>query len=268
MCKISASIVLYHNFDKARLALDSILESKLNIKIMLIDNSSQILADKPLDCRVEYVFTGQNLGFGAGHNIAIKDAIKGGYDYHFVVNPDVYFNPGVIEEMIKYMADHSDVGMMMPKILNEDGSIQHLPKLLPHPFWILRRKLKKLDRRYKKFVDMYEFRNVPEDKIYNAPVLSGCFSLLNLEAIKQVGAYDDTFFMYFEDFDLSRRIHKEYKTLYFPEVFIFHGYESGANKSLKLLKIFLKSMVVYFNKWGWCFDEERKQANKKTLSQF
>ncbi|MCY1560600.1 hypothetical protein D9M68_977500 [compost metagenome] len=104
--------------------------------------------------------------------------------------------------------------------------------------------------------------------IYNAPILSGCFTLLNLEAIKKVGGYDDNFFMYFEDWDLSRRIHQHYKTLYFPLVSVYHGYESGANKSSRLFKIFVNSAITYFSKWGWFFDSERKKINKKALEQF
>ncbi len=58
-------------------------------------------------------------------------------------------------------------------------------------------------------------RFVPRRKIYKAPVLSGCFTLLNLKAIKEVGAYDDKYFMYFEDWDLSRRVAKHYDTSVF-----------------------------------------------------
>ena len=74
--------------------------------------------------------------------------------------------------------------------------------------------------------------------------------------------------MYFEDWDLSRRMHRHYKTLYFPKVSVYQGYDSGANKNLKLFKIFIKSAMHYFNKWGWFFDKERESMNKKALSQF
>jgi hypothetical protein len=63
-------------------------------------------------------------------------------------------------------------------------------------------------------------------------------------------------------------MHQKYKTIYYPLVSVYHGYESGANKSFKLFKIFIQSAFTYFNKWGWFFDKERTQMNKKTLSQF
>ena len=70
----------------------------------------------------------------------------------------------------------------------------------------------------------------------------------NLKAIQEIGMYDDNYFMYFEDWDLSRRMHKKYKTIYYPLVSVYHGYESGANKSFKLFKIFIHSAITYFNK--------------------
>lgn len=267
---ITGSIVLYKNNASDLLR---VIESVLvidSIEIYIIDNSpsnelSIIINENE---RTIYLHNPSNPGFGAAHNIAIKEAIALGSKYHFIINPDIYFDRDVITPMVNYMESHPDVGMMMPKILNEDGSTQFLPKLLPNPFWIFRRKFKKPAQAYKNFLNKYELRNVREDKIYNAPILSGCFTLLNLKAINEVGMYGDKFFMYFEDFDLSRRMHQKYKTIYFPKVSVYHGYERGANKSLKLFKIFLKSMYTYFNKWGWFFDKERMKMNKAALGQF
>lgn len=268
---ITISVVSFNNSKNDLLgiskAIGTYCQSEKPIRLYLIDNSPQnelsILAED-----FHYIHNPANPGFGAAHNIAIQKAIDSGSKYHFIINPDIHFDTDVITPMVNYMEQNPDVGMIMPKILNEDGSTQFLPKLLPNPFWIFRRKFKKPEQDYMKFVNKYELRNVLTDKIYNAPILSGCFTLLNLKAIKEVGMYDDKFFMYFEDFDLSRRMHQKYKTLYFPEVSVYHGYEGGANKSLKLFKIFLKSMYTYFNKWGWFFDAERKRMNKATLDQF
>ena len=130
------------------------------------------------------------------------------------------------------------------------------------------RKLKWPKKQYSKFITRYELRSVSQNKIYNVPILSGCFTLLNLKAIKEVGFYDDKFFMYFEDWDLSRRMNQKYKTIYFPQVSVYHGYESGANKSVKLFFIYIKSSIRYFQKWGWFFDNQRRKVNSVVLSQF
>jgi GT2 family glycosyltransferase len=268
--KITACIVLYINdLTMLREAIDSFLNTALNVKLYLVDNSpTDKLKILVSDYRIEYIHNPSNPGFGAAHNIAIKKAIELGSKYHFVINPDIYFEGDAVSPMIEYMENDASIGMMMPQILNVDGSIQNLPKLLPSPLSILKRKIKKPAKAHKNFINQYELREVPKDAIYNAPVLSGCFTLLNLDAVKKVGMYDDTFFMYFEDWDLSRRIHQQYKTIYFPKVSVVHEYESGANKNPKLFKIFVNSAITYFNKWGWFFDSDRNKINKEALSQF
>lgn len=250
-------------------AIQSMLKASDIDKMFLVDNSPtnelKVLATND---KIEYVHNPANPGFGASHNFAIQKAIEDGSAYHFIVNPDIYFEGDVISKMVQFMSDDKTIGMMMPQILNNDGTIQNLPKLLPSPYSILRRKLKVTTGSYQKFINKYELREARQDMIYNVPVISGCFTLLNLDAIKVVGMYDDAFFMYFEDWDLSRRMHQKYKTIYFPTVSVVHEYESGANKSKKLFKIFVNSAITYFNKWGWFFDFERKKINKEALSQF
>lgn len=267
----SLSIVLYNTSEED---IQNIFSSLVNVKILyklyVIDNSPQDQLKKYFVDKkdITYIHNPSNPGFGASHNIALEMSIHEGVDFHFVINPDVFFKEDVISKMISYMRDNSDVGMMMPEILNLDGSIQNLPKLLPSPLSIILRKLQKPKFIYQKFINKYELRFVEKNTTYVAPILSGCFTLFRTEALNEIGLYDDRFFMYFEDWDISRRMHEKYKTVYFPEVSIYHGYESGANKSSRLFKVFLMSAKTYFNKWGWIFDKERVKVNKNTLNQF
>ena len=266
---ITASVVLYNNnCDEISRLMDCLVLSKVD-KIFIIDNSAtSALQNLCSNSKVEYIHNPINPGFGAAHNIAIEQALKSACKYHFIVNPDIYFYGDIITPMIEYMQMDSSIGMLMPQILNLDGTVQNLPKLLPSPISILWRKIKKPYTAYQKFIDQYELRKVPKELIFNAPILSGCFTLLNLRAIKEIGLYDDRYFMYFEDWDLSRRMHQHYKTIYFPLVSVYHGYDSGANKSGKLFKIFISSAITYFNPWGWFFDYDRKEINIKALAQF
>lgn len=269
---ISASIVLYNtDFNELLKTVESIFQTKLNIKLFLIDNSynaSREISQLSEDSRITYIHNPSNPGFGSAHNVAIKQTINEAADFHFIINPDIYFHGDVMTPMVEYMIKDPKIGMIMPQILNLDGTIQNLPKLLPSPYSILMRKLKRPKLIYDSFINKYELRFVDNDLIYNAPILSGCFTLLNLDAVKKIGMYDDNFFMYFEDWDLSRRMHEHYKTIYFPKVSVYHGYESGANKNSRLFKIFLNSTITYFNKWGWFFDSDRKRINKEALDQF
>ncbi|MFA4870265.1 MAG: glycosyltransferase family 2 protein [Pedobacter sp.] len=267
----SASIVLYKNNPVELMkAINSFYNQGYTFTLYLIDNSplNDLQWIESHNSNIIYIHNPSNPGFGVAQNIAIKEALSCGSNYHFIVNPDIYFTHDVVTKMITYMHENTDVGMMMPSVLNEDGTVQNLPKLLPSPLSILLRKLKKPEMIYNRFIEKYELRFVHKDVTYNSPILSGCFTLLNLTAIKEIGMYDDRYFMYFEDWDLSRRMHQKYKTIYFPEVSVYHGYDSGANKSSRLFMVFVKSAFAYFNKWGWFFDIERKDINRETLNQF
>ncbi|WP_231458841.1 MULTISPECIES: glycosyltransferase [unclassified Pedobacter] len=267
----SGSIVLFKNeYNEVKKAILSFIQRSSYTSLYLIDNSpdDRLKNLKDIGERIVYIHNPHNPGFGSSHNVAIEMSISKGNQFHFIINPDIHFDDNVVETMIDFMGNDQSIGMMMPKVLNENGSLQNLPKLLPTPMSIVWRKLGAPRIFYSNFINKYELRFVPTDRIYNAPVLSGCFTLLNLAAIKEVGMYDDRFFMYFEDWDLSRRMHARYKTVYFPTVSVYHGYESGANKSAKLFKIFLNSAFSYFNKWGWLFDKERGEINSNALKQF
>lgn len=267
---ITASIVLYQNpIQVVSKAIQSLLINHSDIKLYLVDNSpSDSLKALKSGNNIRYIHNPTNPGFGAAHNIALKLAIEAGSKYHFVVNPDIFFDGDVVQPMIDYMDQNHEVGMMMPQILNPDGSIQYLPKLLPSPLTIIWRKARFPKNLYNKFINNYELRFVSDGVVHEAPIISGCFTLLRLKAVEEIGGYDDKYFMYFEDWDLSRRMHEKYQTLYFPMVSVYHEYYSGANKSFKLFKIYLKSAYHYFNKWGWFFDKKRKEINKESLAQF
>ncbi|MBA4056764.1 MAG: glycosyl transferase family 2, partial [Marivirga sp.] len=86
--------------------------------------------------------------------------------------------------------------------------------------------------------------------------------------LRTVGLFDERFFLYTEDTDLSRRIHKYYRTVFFPEVTIYHYHQRGSYKNLNLLWRNIRSAIKYFNKWGWALDKERDDFNARTLMQF
>lgn len=267
---ITISIVTYKSNKKQFTnIINSILNTKLNFITYIIDNSPDNEIEKYfIDPRIIYIFNNNNIGFGAGHNIAIKKAIQNKSQYHLVVNPDIYFDSDAIPKMLEFMNQNKDVGLLMPEILYPDGQIQYLPKLLPSPMQLVIRKTVGFMKFLKKSNDLYELRNVPSKIIYETPIISGCFSLFRTDALKKIDGYDERYFMYFEDFDISKRVNIYYKTIYFPLISVYHEYERGANKKIKLLIIFINSAIQYFNKWGWFFEKNRKRINKKTLNQF
>ncbi len=271
MYDIIASIVTYKN-DKTILAktIASFLNSGLKNYLYVIDNSPTIALKEICTLKnVEYVFNNDNLGFGAGHNIALRK-MSGQTKYSLVLNPDVYFDQGTLEKLFDFMEKNENVGLVLPKVLYPDGSLQYLCRLLPDPFDMILRKIdiKFLNPLLNSRKSRYELKFADYNKPMDAPYLSGCFMFLRTNILEKIGVFDERFFIYFEDVDLSRRIHKHYRTVYFPDAVITHGYQRGSNKDSQLLKYLVSSGIKYFNKWGWFFDNERKSVNSKTLKNY
>jgi GT2 family glycosyltransferase len=268
MKNIAGSIVLYKNDPVILIqAINSFLSTDLDIHLYLVDNSpTDELRYLLTDSRVTYIFNNKNIGFGAAHNIAIKEALKTAR-YHLVLNPDVYFNKGTLEFLYHYLESHPEVGQVMPKVLYPDGSLQYLCKLLPTPYdLILRRFLKGKEHQLNANNERYELRFSGYDKVMEVPYLSGCFMLFRTAALQEVGLFDERIFMYIEDADLTRRMHQKFKTVYHPGATIYHHFAKGSHKNKKLLFYAIHGAFIYFNKWGWFFDKERTKVNNYILN--
>ena len=237
--------------------------------LYLVDNSpTDELKYLVTDPRIIYRFNNKNVGFGAGHNTILREIIDVS-KYHIVLNPDVYFDDSVILTLYMFMDQHPEIGQVMPKVLYPDGRIQPLCKLLPTPKTLIKRRFLNF---YKSALEKenyrYELRFSGYDKIMDVPFLSGCFMFLRTEVLKKVGLFDEQFFLYTEDADLSRRIHKYYRAVYYPQVTIFHYHQRGSYHNMWLTWCNIKSAIQYFNKWGWANDSEREYFNEKTIQQF
>lgn len=263
---IIASIVLYCT-DRELLtkAIGSFLDTNLVVKLYLIDNSpTPVLKDIVADPRIEYIFNDANLGFGKAHNIALQKS-QGFAPYHLVLNPDVMFPAGTLEALHAYMEQDIKVGLVMPKIFDARGELQYLCKRLPSPVDLIQRRFISEGLKpylFKERMARYAMLDKDYNQVFEAPFLSGCFMLLRSEAIALSGGFDERFFMYMEDVDLSRRIHRHFKTMYYPHVHIFHGNARESYQFGKFLWVHIKSAIQYFNKWGWFFDAERREVNR------
>ena len=269
MIDITCSIVLYHNpAEEVRKAIESFLNSNKNVKLYLVDNSANdLLRYQFISPQLEYIFNGRNLGYGAGHNLAIQKAM-GKSKYHLVLNPDVEFNPSILNSLFNFMELNQEVGLTMPKIFYKNGQTQYLCKKIPSPAdLILRRFLPgPLQGMFKKSLEQYELKHKDYDKIMEVPNLSGCFMFIRTEIFSSVGLFDERYFLYLEDTDLCRRINEDYRTIYFPKVCITHGYSKASYKSFRLMKLHLQSSIKYFNKWGWFKDLKREAINYSVLN--
>jgi len=264
---INVSIVIYkQSFDEIATLVAKLLNSDVVSQVFIINNSpSKEFEFNALE--LSYYYNDKNIGYGSAHNIAIRKSIDQNIPYHLVVNPDIDFDSNILLKIESFMNNNSDIGLLMPKIIYPSGEIQYLCKLIPTPFDLIFRRF--LPKSWsKKRTAKFELHVSGYNKIMNVPYLSGCFMFLRTEALKNVGMFDERFFMYPEDIDLTRRIHKKYRTVFFPEVEVVHHHAKESYINLKLLFIHITNMIKYFNKWGWIFDDERKKNNEETLKQF
>ncbi|MDR2409574.1 MAG: glycosyltransferase [Bacteroidales bacterium] len=265
----TVSIVLFKTQkDVITELLSCVKQSGINI-IYIIDNSPddrlRFLEKKYPEIR--YIHNA-NIGYGAAHNIALHEAMDAESDFHLILNPDIRFDPSIISFLLTYMKDNSDVAYILPKVVYPDGECQYLCKLLPTPFDLIFRRFMPKIRFIKKLNDRYTLKDSGYNTILNPPCLSGCFMLLRMSTIKEYNIFfDERFFMYCEDFDFIRRLHRFSKTIYLPDVSIIHDHAKESYKSKKMLWKHIKSAVKYFNKWGWFFDAERKRMNKQIIDE-
>ncbi len=249
----TVSVVLYKT-DEPELEklLTCISLTSLSYQVYLIDNSpTDSLKKFGSFLNTIYQHNNANVGFGAGHNIAIKQ-IKNKSRYHLVVNADVTFEKNLMEELINFLNANEQYAHLMPKVLYPDGSIQYLCRNKPSLQNIFFKRLtpsffqKKFSR-----ANEYEFKNRNyNDFFFDVPFLSGCFMLFRTKALIDVGGFNESIFLYFEDADITQRILKKYRNVYYPLNFIYHSYK-GTKNDLKLSFFAAIGLYKYFKTWGF-----------------
>jgi GT2 family glycosyltransferase len=249
-----ASVVLYENpSEMIENVISSFLDTRLKVKLYIIDNSPASLTVSSGNRPVSYHHTGWNTGYGSAHNWSIRQSEPS--KYFLILNPDVVISKGVLEALGQYLDGHPEVGMICPRVLNEDQTLQYLNKRRPNLTDLFLRRFFTDHKTFafvRRRLDHYEMRDAGYDVIQEVPFMTGAFMFCRAQVLKKVGGFDPRFFMYFEDADLSRRIQQEgYKTVYYPHVHITHLWQRESRKSLKMALVFMISGMKYFRKWGW-----------------
>lgn len=252
----TASIVIYNNPpEMVRRAVESFLSCSKKVDLHIIDNSpTDVLKTFFFDLPIKYHFSGSNAGYGCGHNLVLKKGLSS--RYHVVINPDIIIASSTIESLCSYMDENPDVGIVCPRILNEDGTTQFLNKRFPSVFDLFARRFvpKSLHHLIQSKLDRYEMKDIGYEDICDVECISGCFMFCRTDLLKEVGGFDHQYFMYFEDFDLSRKVQQAgYRTVYFPDATVTHLWERASHKSIKMTLIHTLSAFKFFSKWGWRF---------------
>lgn len=233
--------------------ISSFLDTRLKVRLYIVDNSpvplSPFLENRP----AFYHYAGQNLGYGKAHNWSIQRCEPS--KYFLILNPDVIIPEGVIEELSQYLDRNPEVGMVCPRVLNQDNTLQYSNKRQPNLTDLFLRRFyvsKIMLDGWRRRLDRYEMRDVGYEEIHEVPFMTGAFMFCRMDVLKRVGGFDPRFFLYFEDADLSRKFQKDgYKTVYYPYVSITHLWQRESQKRLTMAFIFMISGTKYFRKWGW-----------------
>lgn len=267
--RITATIVIYSpRMDWLMKSIQSFTDKEnFDKKLYLIDNSSEPSKDleKLSGDKIEYIFNNRNLGFGKAHNIGLQKAIADKSDFHLILNPDVLFDSDILVELSSVLKNDETIGLISPLIKYPNGEIQRLCKLLPSPRQLIFRRFLKNSPQLEKLNRELELQMFSYDRTAEIPWLSGCFLFARTSFLDKIGGFDERFFMYMEDVDLSRRSLKHARNVFYPHVSIVHFYEKGSYKSKKLTGYHLVSAIKYFTKWGWVFDNERERINQTII---
>ena len=174
--------------------------------------------------------------------------------YIGVLNTDLSWQTGTFEQLLAWLQQHPQVNLAVPQILDEDGIPQKLCKNHPTvlglfsrrflPNWLKPTWLKRYDRWYVMADKNYQ-------EVFEAPYLSGCCMLIRTEAYRRVGGFDERYFLYLEDADLTRSLAREGRCVHLPVASVEHGWGKGNYRDIGLMAVNLTSAWHYFRKWGW-----------------
>ncbi len=249
--KLSAAIVTYNNAQLITHTVDTILQFSKDVELTLFlsdnhstDDTVKIVREKfP---QVVVLENTSNGGFGHGHNRVLSQLDS---KYHVIINPDISLTEDTLYALASYMEENPNVVITTPMILNRDGTRQYLPQKAPKLRYLLGGRLEKLHPLFAGLRKEYTMHDAPLTKPREIDFCTGCFMMIRTEVFLQLGGFDERFFMYMEDADLTRRAKSLGRVVFCPQTSVVHDWHRASKKSLKFLLVHLKSVGQYMIKW-------------------
>ncbi|MEJ2531295.1 MAG: glycosyltransferase family 2 protein [Halioglobus sp.] len=200
---------------------------------------------------VRYTRLPENRGFGAGHNAALDAVIS---DVHLVLNPDAVLEEDALRAGLARLAAAADIVLLSPRVRGVTGATEYLCRRYPSVLVLLLRGFapQAIRRLFRKRLDHYEMRDLcTGEREVDIPLASGCFMLVRTAALRAIGGFDERYFLYFEDYDLSLRLASRGRLVFCPAMGIVHhgGYASG--KGFRHVRYFIRSGARFFQDHGW-----------------
>ena len=253
MIELSIIIVHYKVKEKLFRCIESIYDSKpkASFEIIVVDNDENKSIEKDLRKtfpKVRYIKSEKNLGYGGGNNLGAKYA-KG--QYLFFLNPDTLIVKDAIEQLYEFIKSNKKIGIVSPLLVNtnlEPFSTQSRKELTPinaiYSFSFLRRFFPK-----KNIYNDDFFSNWDKESVIEADTVPGAALMISKKLFDKINGFDEQFFLYFEENDLSKRIRNLGLKLYInPNAKVIHQVGQSTKQIKQRDDIFKKSRFLYFRK--------------------
>lgn len=188
---------------------------------------------------------GENTGFSKGHNYVLPYLDS---TYHAIINPDILLEHDALGVIIDYLEKNSDVGMCIPNITDINGNRYNIYRNEVTVFDMFIRMFCRglFKKRQARHTMQYEDYSKP----FQVPFGQGSFLVIRTELFKKLNGFDERYFMYMEDADLSKRVNQCSKLMYLPYATVIHKWNRGSHRNKRLFKYHFNSMIQYFKKWG------------------
>ncbi len=223
-CLASLRNIKIDNFKLTIVAVDNPSKEEFDLKSGSLGNIPLVV-----------IKNNKNLGFSGGNNVAIKYALENGADYVLILNNDTYVDHDFLTELLKVAEKGNSVGILVPKIYFAPGFEFHKDRYSQKEqgrvFWYGGGKMDWANViGYHRGVD--EVDKGQYDKTEETEIATGCCMLIKKEVFENVGLFDNKYFLYYEDSDLSVRAkNKGFKIVYVPNSIIWHKNAGSAGGS-------------------------------------
>lgn len=249
MHDLSVGIVTYNSQNELPYIFDSLRNTQeIDFCVTVIDNHSadgSVSAARSSGLNCKTICLDRNVGYGAAHNRAIQSSDA---RYHLIANPDVKFDPQLLKACAAFMDANPDVAIVTPKLLNTDGSEQYVPKKRPRLSTLLAGFIENRTGKTMRMRSEYTLRGQVIDAPLQIDFCSGCFMFCRTSMLKACGGFDERFFLYFEDCDLTLRMQKLGRTVYDPALQVTHIWKRD-NHTARGIVHELASMARFLWKW-------------------
>jgi N-acetylglucosaminyl-diphospho-decaprenol L-rhamnosyltransferase len=246
-------IVAYRSRELLRRCLDSLRAHPPScpMKLIVVDNdsrdgTSEVVASEYEE--VDLIASSRNLGFAAATNLG---AARGGAPYLLALNPDTAVAEGALDTIISVLEERPEVAIAGPRLERPDGSLDHASKRsFPTPLSALGH-FTGVGRRAGATGKLAAYR-APGVESGPVDAVNGAFMLIRRSAFEQAGGFDEGYWMYMEDLDLSYALAQEgWTSGYEPAATVLHvkGGTTGGERSLRLNWAFHRGMFRFYRKY-------------------